>query len=166
MEALYGVTSIATLKTKIFNGYYSVYCGVIFTKADRNIRTLRDLKGKNFMAVDADSYGGWLCALRELRQAGVDVGKDFTSFSYGGTHDTVVRAVLSGKVDVGTCRSGVIEDSAAKKELNVEDLRIIVAEETRVQQHKADLPFLALKKKQHPAITDMCIYEYLCKCAG
>jgi two-component system sensor histidine kinase TtrS len=142
MEASYGVTSIATLKTKAINGYYSVYGGVIFAKADSNIRTLGDLKGKRFMAVDADSYGGWLCALRELRQAGLDPGKDSISLSYGGTHDAVVRAVLSGKVDAGTCRTGVIEDLAAKNDLNLTDLRILVPDGTGIQQPKADFPLL------------------------
>ena len=75
LEALYGASSIATLKNKHDggSGYYGVFGGVIFTRADRkDLRSVADLKGKTFAAVDKNSFGGWLAGWREMKRQGLD----------------------------------------------------------------------------------------------
>jgi len=78
MEIKHGVNRIATLKNKRLNGTYTTFGGVIFCLKKRDdIKTLHDLKGKSFMAVKKTSFGGWLMAWRELKEAGIYPFKDF-----------------------------------------------------------------------------------------
>ncbi|MBI5524330.1 MAG: phosphate/phosphite/phosphonate ABC transporter substrate-binding protein [Desulfarculus sp.] len=118
-----GVSPIATIKKP---GSYSVFAGVIFCRADRaDIASLADLKGKTFMAVDPQSFGGWRMAWRELRQAGLDPLKDFRQLRFGGYQESVPLAVLAGEVDAGTARSGVLERLERAGQLKISDLRIL-----------------------------------------
>ncbi|MCG6970835.1 MAG: PhnD/SsuA/transferrin family substrate-binding protein, partial [Gammaproteobacteria bacterium] len=51
LEARYGVSRIATVRNRRSSGAYTKFGALIFTRADRtDIRTLKDLKGKTFMA--------------------------------------------------------------------------------------------------------------------
>jgi len=107
-------------------GPQRVYGGVIFTRSDRrDIRSISDLKGKRFTAVDAESLGGWLCARRELQAAGIDPYRDFATLRFAGTHDGAVRSVLSGASDAGTARSSQLEAMAARGEVDLRALRVI-----------------------------------------
>ena len=78
------------------------------------LRRLGDLKGKHFMAVAQNAFGGWRAALREFQEWGIDPYTEFGSLSFGGTQDSVVYAVLAGKVDAGTIRSGLLERMASQ----------------------------------------------------
>jgi two-component system sensor histidine kinase TtrS len=103
-----------------------VYGGVIFTRADRqDIRRLSDLKGKRFSAVDAESLGGWLCARRELHAARLKPERDFVKLRFAGTHDAVLRDVLSGTSDAGTIRSSQLETMAGQGKVNLRSIRVI-----------------------------------------
>lgn len=118
-----GLSAIATVKRP---GSHSVFAGVIFCRADRtDMASLADLKGKTFMAVDPQSFGGWRMAWRELKQAGVDPGRDLAQLRFGGYQETVPLAVLAGEVDAGTARSGTLERLAGEGRLNIGDLRIL-----------------------------------------
>ncbi|MHB8166397.1 MAG: phosphate/phosphite/phosphonate ABC transporter substrate-binding protein, partial [Sulfuricella sp.] len=112
LETLYGTSPIATLKNKLDggSGYYGVFGGVIFTRADRNdLRSVADLKGKAFAAVDKNSFGGWLAGWREMKRQGVDPETGLSRLDFLGTHDAVVYAVRNGTVDAGTVRTGTLE---------------------------------------------------------
>jgi PAS domain S-box-containing protein len=108
------------------SGPQRVFGGVIFTRADRaDIRSIHDLKGKKFAAVDSESLGGWLCALRELHAAHIDPSRNFTELRFLGTHDAVVESVLSGRSDAGTIRSSQLESMAAAGKTNLRSIRVI-----------------------------------------
>ncbi len=110
LEAQYGITRIVTLKNKSFMGAYTVFGGVIFCRADRHdIRALKDLKGRTFIAVDETSLGGWRAAWKELRDHGIDPFRDFRNLHFAGTHDAAVYAVRDGKADAGTVRTDTLE---------------------------------------------------------
>ncbi len=47
------------------------------------------------------------------------------SLTFGGTHDAVVYAVLSGKVDAGTVRTDTLERMALEKKISLKDVRVI-----------------------------------------
>jgi PAS domain S-box-containing protein len=107
-------------------GPQRVYGGVIFTRADRrDIRSLADLKGKRFAAVDSESLGGWLCARRELHAAHMDPYRDFAELRFIGTHDGVIQSVLSGSSDAGTARSSQIEKMAAEGKVDLRSIRVL-----------------------------------------
>ena len=122
LEYLFGASRIVTLDNLASGKGHTVYGGVIFCRADRkDMRHLKDLKGKTFMAVKETSFGGWLAAWQELKKHGIDPYEDFASLSYGGTHDAVVYAVRDGKADAGTVRTDVLERMAMENRICPED---------------------------------------------
>ena len=126
LEALYGVSRIATLKNRGRNGGYTVFGGVILCRSDRaDINALGDLRGKSFMAVDETSLGGWRVAWRELKDQGIDPYRDFSSLRFGATHDAVVYAVLDGKADAGTVRTDTIERLAEVGRIDLDKIRVL-----------------------------------------
>lgn len=126
LEALYGVSRIATMENLRQGKPYTIFGGVIFCRADRkDIRTLEDLKGKSFMAVEENSFGGWIMAWRELQEHGLNPRRDFKQLSFGGTHDQVVYSVLAGKVDAGTVRTDTLERMAQEGAVDLQDFFVI-----------------------------------------
>lgn len=126
LESLYGVTRIATLQGLSPGRTATLFGGVIFCRNDRNdISILSDIKGKNFGAVEQNSFGGWRMAWREFHGAGIDPFRDFRQLDYIGTHDGVVQAVRERKIDAGTARSGILEEMAKEGKINLADFKII-----------------------------------------
>ncbi len=126
MEVRYRVSRIVTLNNLIGDIPLNVFAGVIFARKVRNdIRDIRTLRGKKFMAVDETSLGGFQMAWGLMQKEGIDPYKDFASISFGGTHDEVVLAVKNGFVDVGTVRSGILEKMAANGAIRLDEFKII-----------------------------------------
>ncbi len=125
LEQLYGVSRIATMKELRRGRGYSRYGSVIFTRAaNEHIRELNDLKGKSFMGVDEYSLGGWQMAWRELKEEGLDPHKDFSTLTFGDTHNEVVYAVRDGLVDAGSIRTNTLELLNSEGKINLEDFYI------------------------------------------
>ncbi len=138
LESLYGVSAIATLKTRFISGSgHSTLGGAIFARADRkDIRTLADLKRKSFVAADVSSFGGWHIGWRELQRQGIRPERDFTRLDFAGTHDAVVYAVRDGKADAGTVRTETLELMAAEGKIRLEDFFVLN------RQHVEGFPLL------------------------
>jgi phosphate/phosphite/phosphonate ABC transporter binding protein len=144
LESRHGVAPLATLKERLGDQSYSVYGGVIFTRSDNTaIRSMGDLRGKRFAAVDKDAVGGWLAAYREMRRAGLDPQRDLGALMFAGSHDKAVFAVLNKETDAGTCRTAVIEQLEKAGRIRTGDLRIIVADNLELYGDKGQFPFLA-----------------------
>jgi len=126
LEYKYRVSRLATIHNLRGDDAYKVFGGVIFTRSDhKDIETLKDLKGKSFMAVDANSLGGFQMAWRELNAIGINPYEDFSRLEFGGIHDHVVRSVVKGEVDVGTVRTDILERMSSSGDLKLSDIRII-----------------------------------------
>ncbi|MCX7424843.1 MAG: PhnD/SsuA/transferrin family substrate-binding protein [Planctomycetia bacterium] len=126
MEQRFGASRIATLKNSRSGEVCTLYGGAIFCRADRgDIETLEDLKGRTFMATDKSSMGGWLAALREFKEQGIDPFDDFLEVRFGGTHDAVVHAVRRGEVDAGTVRTDTLESMAREGKICLKDFRVL-----------------------------------------
>ncbi len=127
LEALYGVSAIATLKSRFIGDIgYSSLGAVIFARADRQeIRSLADLKGKDFVAVDPTSFGGWIVGKRELLRHGIRPERDFSRLTFAGTHDAVVYAVRDGQADAGTVRTETLELMAAEGRIRLDDFYVL-----------------------------------------
>lgn len=126
LEALYGVTRLATLQGLYPGRGATLFGGVIFCKSERqDINELKDLKNKSFLAVEENSFGGWRVAWRELHAAGIDPSHDFQKMNFAGTHDAVVYAVRDGKVDAGTVRTNLLEDMAKEGKIKLGEFKII-----------------------------------------
>lgn len=130
LEYKYRVSRLATMINLRGDTAYKNFGGVIFTHSDRDdIQTLKDVRGKSFMAVDKTSLGGFQMAWRELNKEGINPHKDFSKLEFGGIHDDVVEAVVDGDIDVGTVRTDILERMSSAGELDLEDIRIINPQE-------------------------------------
>ncbi len=131
-EASLGANRIATLKNLRLGEPYTEFGAVLITKADRSdINTIKDLKGKNFMAVSPTAFGGWQMAEGVLFEEGIEKPeKFFKKLEYGKTHDNVIKAVANGEVDAGTIRTDALERAVQRGEVKLEDFKIINKQET------------------------------------
>lgn len=82
---------------------------VIITRADSDVQSLKDLKGRTFAFGDMQSAASHIVPRLMLKDSGVDL-KDLRFYHYLGHHDEVTQAVLSGDFDAGA----VIETVADK----------------------------------------------------
>jgi two-component system sensor histidine kinase TtrS len=136
MEVRYRISRIATMNNLVNEAPLNTFAGVLFTRKDSGVKTIDDMRGRSFMAVDRISLGGFQMAWRELKHQGLDIDKDLASFAFAGTHDEVVRQVASGRVDVGTVRTGILASMAASGEIDLNDIHIIN------EQHKPGFPLV------------------------
>jgi len=124
LEVRHRITRIATLNNLLNGRSLNLFGGVLFTRTDSDIRKLEQIRGRRFMAVDRISLGGFQMAWQTLQDVGIDPNGD-TTLSFGGTHDAVVRAVLEGRVDVGTVRTGILEAMTLDGASPLEKVRIL-----------------------------------------
>ena len=126
LEKRYGINRIATLKNLQLGRSLTRYGGVIFSRADNaTIKELNDLRGKRFMAVDPTSFGGWQMAWQILKEQNIDPFRDLAALTFGGTHDTVVMAVMHGEADAGTVRTDTLERMAAEGKIKLSDVTVL-----------------------------------------
>ncbi len=127
LEARYRLSALATLRNRRRGRPYSRFGAVIFVRADRDdIRTLADLKGKTFMGVKRDGFGGFQMAWRELKHHGIDPFRDFRALRFSGfPQDAVAYAVRDGLVDAGTFRTDSLERMIAEGKIKQGVLKII-----------------------------------------
>ena len=137
MEVRHRISRVATLNNLMADRPYNVFGGVVFTRSERSdISRLEELVGKSLMAVDETSLGGFQMGWRQLHEVGIDPYKDLAELTFGGTHDAVVEAVMRGKVDAGTIRTGILADMAASGKLSLSDVKLLN------QQHNDEFLFL------------------------
>jgi diguanylate cyclase (GGDEF)-like protein len=129
LESKHGVTRMLTMRYLRGGRVYSEFGAVIFTRADRNdLSTLADLKGKSFMGVGKDTFGGFQMAQLELQDAGVDPFKDLKRLEFSGLpQDTIVYAVRDARVDAGTVRTDTLEGMAAEGKIDLAQFKAIGA---------------------------------------
>ena len=127
LEAQFGITRIVTLKSPKATTEGNVFGAVIFVRSGRtDIQSLSDLRGKRFMAVGRQAFGGFQMAWRKLKSAGLDPFHDFAELHFGGfPQDRIAMAVLSGDVDAGTLRTGVLEDMISEGRISANDFRVL-----------------------------------------
>jgi CheY-like chemotaxis protein/ABC-type phosphate/phosphonate transport system substrate-binding protein len=126
MEHLYSAVRIATLRNRHSYGISTQYGGVIFCRADRtDIRSLKDLKRKIFMAVAENSFGGWIAPLREMKKIGIKPNRDFARLDFADNHDAVVYAVRDKDVDAGSIRTNTLERMNAEGKIDLKNYRVL-----------------------------------------
>ncbi len=135
MKKKYGVKAIATLINSRKGKALKQFGGVLFVKKSKNIRKIKDLRGKSFMVVKFSSFGGGHMVWRLLVENGINPKRDFSKFIEGKKHDNVVLAVQNGTVDVGTVRSDTLERMHDEGKININDFRIL-------NQKKDKFPFV------------------------
>lgn len=96
---------------------------LFITGANSPIKSLADLKGKNFVFGDINSTSGHLMPYMELKQAGIDVEKDF-KYRYSGSHPATAKAVESGAADAGALDESVYNAMVAEGKLDKAKVRV------------------------------------------
>ncbi|WP_127475010.1 phosphate/phosphite/phosphonate ABC transporter substrate-binding protein [Sulfurivermis fontis] len=89
------------------------YFSVIITRADSEIRTLAELRGRTMAFGSHKSFSGHYVPRGMLRKAGVTLA-DLADFSYLGRHERVALAVLYGDYHAGGVRREIAEQYLAQ----------------------------------------------------
>lgn len=77
-------------------GYYSV----MFVRADSDIETFEDTKGRSFAWADPNSSSGYLFPLVSLRGRGIEPEEHFSNVVFSGGHEQSIIGVLDGAYDI------------------------------------------------------------------
>ncbi len=99
--------------------------GVIISKKGSGIEKLNDIKQKNLICAKFSSAGGWHYQKAVMLENGIHPEKDCKTLTEAVTHDGVVFAIYDGKADVGTLRTGILENMAGAAKINLSDFVII-----------------------------------------
>jgi phosphonate transport system substrate-binding protein len=96
----------------------------VFITADPAIRSLADLKGKDFSFGAQSSTSGHLMPRSALLAAGIEPERDFRRVAYSGAHDATIAAVAAGKVQAGALNVSVWEKFVADKRVDTSQVRV------------------------------------------
>ncbi|MQL53523.1 phosphonate ABC transporter substrate-binding protein [Desulfofundulus thermobenzoicus] len=135
----------------------STYQSIIVAHKDSGIKTLNDLRGKDFVFVDPASTSGNLFPRVMLKKAGIDPEKDFKSVTYAGGHDAVELAIKNKKVPAGA-DNDITYEKMVKEGLISPEENIIIAKSDPIPGspivYRKDLPE-DLKQKIKQAFLNM-----------
>jgi phosphonate transport system substrate-binding protein len=96
----------------------------VFITTDPTVKSLADLKGRNFSFGSQSSTSGHLMPRSFLLAAGIDPDRDFKRVAYSSAHDATVAAVASGKVDAGAVNISVWEKLVADGKVDPTKVRV------------------------------------------
>lgn len=85
----------------------TVYFSAIITIKGSGIRTLEDLRGRDFNFVDPASMSGHLAPRALLLKHGIDPDRDMKTF-FAGSHPTSLFTVKEGRSDAGSTMLGLL----------------------------------------------------------
>lgn len=125
LEVKFGATRIATFRSRFRDEVLTQFGSVIFASANSDIFHLDDLKGHSMAAVSQQAFGGFQLAYRELFDYDIDAYKDLTLMWLGFPQTDIVKRVIEGKADVGTVRSGILENMVASGEIDLSQIRVL-----------------------------------------
>ena len=113
------------------------YFAMMYVRADSNIRSIEDMRGRSLAWADPNSTSGYLVPRSELREAGINPEAYFSRNAFAGGHEQAVVAVLNRQYDAGVTASsdqgeesqgftrGTFRLMVDKGQLNMRDIRII-----------------------------------------
>jgi len=106
----------------------SHFYSAIITRADKNFKTIEDLRGKNIAWTDPSSTAGHIFPKANLKtNKGINVDTFFGKQVFAGAHDSLVLSVLNGTVDAGAtfCNDKEGTDGAWTQFLKGDDVKKI-----------------------------------------
>jgi len=134
------LTVIATLRreNEKIEAFDNLFGSVIFWRAsNKEIKSLWDIRNKTIAAGPLNSIGGWLAPAREFAERGIDLRNAAREVVNHIDTSKIIAEVLSGKADVGICRTSSLELLAAQGKLNLAD----ISYSRELYLHTEDLPF-------------------------
>lgn len=104
----------------------STYHGHLFVRADSQIRSVKQLRGKRMAFVDRATTAGYVFPLAVLRKAGIPSPDGFFGeYYFTGSHDAAIASVLEGKADAGAAKHSVYDRIRKENPAVDRDLQII-----------------------------------------
>jgi phosphonate transport system substrate-binding protein len=103
----------------------SSYKSLILARKDSGLRTVADLKGKNFAFVDPSSASGHLFPKAGLQQQGIEPDQLFGRVIFSGSHDASILAVANKKVDAAAVADRILASAIAKGQVKADELEIV-----------------------------------------
>jgi phosphonate transport system substrate-binding protein len=101
------------------------YHSLIVAHKDSGIKTVADLKGKNFAFVDPSSTSGHLFPKAGLIKLGFDPEKDFGRIIFSGSHDANAVAVQNKRIDAVAIADRILDAAITKGLAKREDLVVV-----------------------------------------
>jgi phosphonate transport system substrate-binding protein len=89
------------------------------------IKSLADLKGKNFTFGSVSSTSGHLMPRFYLLENKINPDKDFKRMAFSGAHDATALQVESGKVDAGVLNASVWDRLVTEKKVDTSKVKVI-----------------------------------------
>ena len=133
----YRLHHIATLTPRYKEEYVRRSASVIIARSDSEMNSLTQIKGKRLMALAADSVAGYLLPRQRIERSGVSFSKDIAQLTFSGlSQQKIVKALLSGTIDIGLLEAGVLERMADQEEIDLRKIRVLGE-----RQHK-EYPFV------------------------
>lgn len=111
------------------------YKSQFLVRADSDINSFEDIKGKRVAFVDPSSTSGYIFPAAHLKMLGIDLDKDIQSMDSGG-HDKSLQLLLNGDVDVIATFSTIVD--RYKEEFPD------AGEKTRVLGYTEDIPNISV----------------------
>jgi phosphonate transport system substrate-binding protein len=97
----------------------------VIAHKDSGIKTVADLKGKNFAFVDPSSTSGHLFPKAGLIKAGFNPDKDFGRVIFSGSHDANAISVQNKKIDAAAIADRILDAAISRGLAKREDLVIV-----------------------------------------
>lgn len=103
----------------------SAYRSLILARKDSGLRSVAELKGRNFAFVDPSSASGHLFPKAGLRQTGLDPDAYFGRVVFSGSHDASILAVANRKVDAAAVADRIFNSAVAKGTVKPDDFVVL-----------------------------------------
>lgn len=103
----------------------SAYRSVILARKDSGLRSVAELKGRNFAFVDPSSASGHLFPKAGLQQTGLDPDAYFGRVVFSGSHDASILAVANKKVDAAAVADRIFNSAVAKGTVKQDDFVVL-----------------------------------------
>lgn len=135
----------------------STFKGEILVKADSDIQTLEDLKGKKIATLSPNSASGYIYPVAELKEAGFDIQKDLTLTTVNDI-PSEITAVLNGQQDAAFVFQGarVVFSKAFPDNDLMKELRVLYLTEGNIPNDA-----IAVQKDMDPELKQLIIDTFL-----
>ncbi|GAB2511950.1 Phosphate-import protein PhnD precursor [Corynebacterium atrinae] len=100
------------------------YTSLAYVKADSDIQSIDDLRGKTVCFVDQASTSGYLVPMKGLKDEGIDLSTDLTSVLAGG-HDASLLSLESGNCDAAFAHDAMLTTLTNSGQVAAGELRAV-----------------------------------------
>jgi phosphonate transport system substrate-binding protein len=130
---------------------------VFIALTNSGIKTLADLKGKQFSFGSQSSTSGSLMPRSFLLEAKIDPEKDFKRVAYSGAHDATIASVVGGRVDAAALDITVWRKFVEEKKVDTSKVNVFFTTPPYYNYNwsvHADMP-AALRERLTKALLDL-----------